>query len=79
MAKVKRQRNMKGPEAICRSVDKFEIIIALKALIEESGSIAKYINDTAKYGRILGYAEGRLSAYIEIVDRILEGNFDSNV
>jgi len=79
MAKEKRQENRTGPEEVCPVLDKFGLVITLRSLIEESSSIAKYIDDTVQYGRALGYTEGRLAAYIEIVDRILEGDFDPDM
>ena len=48
----------------------------LACLIEESGTMAEYIGGTVQYGRALGFAEGRYSAYSEIFNRALDGEFE---
>ena len=55
------------------------LITKLETLIEESGSIADYICENVQYGRALGYAEGKFNAYIELLDRVIGGEFDNDV
>ena len=60
---------------VVQDIDAGLFLSKLISLIEESGSIAGYIGDTVQYGRALGYAEGKLNAYVELLDRVLEGEF----
>ena len=76
MIKEKKQKDKKGQGAICPIIDKYLIATKLKAMVEESGSIAEYIGDTVQYGRALGYAEGRHAACLGIMNEVLEGEFD---
>jgi hypothetical protein len=57
-------------------VDKYLIVKKLEATACESRDIAEYIDVNIHYGRALGYAEGKLAAYLEIAERILKGEFD---
>ena len=57
-------------------VFKFNLIKKLQTLSEESDDIAGYIDCNINYGRALGYAEGKHSAYNDILQRIFEGEFD---
>lgn len=75
----KADANMRSDAApnvdVVQDIDAGLLISKLVSLIEESGSIAGYIGDTVQYGRALGYAEGKLNAYVELLDRVLEGEF----
>jgi hypothetical protein len=73
MAKNNQQQET---QTIIPIVDKYTLVRKLRALIEESRDIAEYIDDNVQYGRALGYAEGKHSAYLEIVGRVLDGEFD---
>jgi len=76
MSKERKKKENIEQKEICPFVDKYQIVTKLRSLIEESGDIAVYINETVGYGRALGYAEGRHAAYNEITNRIIEGDFD---
>ena len=64
------------PEMICPIVDKHAIIKTLETLAQETGDIAGYIDVSVRYGRALGYVEGKHTAYMELAYMILEGEFD---
>jgi len=57
-------------------IDAGLFLMKMEGLIEESTSIANYIGGNVKYGRALGFAEGRYSAYVEILERVINGEFD---
>ena len=60
-------------------VDKCLIVKTLHDYIDESSDITEYIGDTIRYGRALGYAEGKQAAYVELAKRLLDGEFDAEV
>ena len=80
MSKKKEERQerqeQREPETTSHTVDKRAIIAKLETLAQETGDIAGYIDETVRYGRALGYVEGKQTAYVEIAYRILEGEFD---
>ena len=60
-------------------VDKYLIVKTLYDYIDESGNIAEYIGDNIRYGRALGYSEGKHAAYVTLAEQILDGKFDAGV
>ena len=76
MAKEKGHKEKEEQDDIYPLVDKYHLLVKLKSLTGESGKIAVYIDNNIQYGRALGYAEGRNAAFSEIMNRILDGEFD---
>ena len=73
MSKKQSTRETKTASCI---IYKEPLISKLEALAEESCDISKYVGSRIRYGRALGYAEGKLSAYVQILDQIHKGEFD---
>jgi hypothetical protein len=73
---MEKSNSQQETQTIIPIIDKYTIIKSLQSLIRESRDIAGYIDDNVNYGRALGYAEGKHAAYLEIVGRVLDGEFD---
>ena len=80
---MSKQITNKNPELdqkeILPLVDKYLLLEVLSSHVDESSDIAEYIGDNIRYGRALGYTEGKATAYNELIGRILNGEFDANV
>jgi hypothetical protein len=70
------EQDKREAEIVCPIIDKYTLVMKLRAQIGEAGDIAGYIDETVQYGRALGYAEGKHAAYVELMNRIFEGEFD---
>jgi len=57
-------------------IDTGVFLSKLACLIEESGAMAEYTGETVGYGRALGFAEGRCSAYSELFRRAIDREFE---
>ena len=75
MANKKKDEIVIVPEP---EIDTRLFLVKLEGLLEESASIANYIGENVQYGRALGFAEGKYIAYAELLDRVLNGEFDRN-